>query len=447
MAANKSPRTRVRWWILWLGFGLGFVAYALRMNFSILADVLMPEFEISEVQMGWVFGAFTAGYAIFQLPGGLLSERIGARLILAVMAALWGVVTLLTGILPGILVASTAGVLATLIVVRFALGVVNAPIFPVQSGVIQTWFPIASWALPNSLINMGLGLGAAATPPAMVWLTSALGWRMTLFVTAPLGLIGALWWWYARDDPRDHPKIDAQELELINAGRGEPDAHALTAHALKRMFADRNVQLLTLAYFFHGYVFYIFFNWFFLYLVNERGFVSLTGGFLASLPWIAGALVAPIGGQLCDVLCQRLGPRLGCRIPCVVAMPLMGAFLMAGAMAPSPAWAVGLLTVSFGLNLFSDGAYWAGMTFVARRHTPAGCGIMNTAANLGGFVSAPLMPFLAEWFGWQAALGSGAVVSVLGAVLWMFIRVDQPLETNVDEIPRNQWRRDNGAAR
>jgi len=429
MAAIEHRRTRVRWWILWLSFGLGFVAYVLRMNFSILADVLMPEFAISEIQMGWVFGAFTAGYAIFQLPGGLLSERIGARLFLAGMATLWGVITILTGLLPGVLIASTAGVVATLVVVRFAQGVAQAPIFPVQSGVIQTWFPVGGWALPNSLINMGLGLGAAVTPPAMVWLTALLGWRVTLFVTAPLALIGAWWWWYARDDPSEHPTVGEAERELILAGRGEPPPHVPVGRILKRMCADRNVQLLTLAYFFQGYVFYIFFNWFFLYLVNERGFTSLAGGFLTSLPWIIGAVVAPFGGQLCDVLCQRLGPRLGCRLPCVIAMPLMGAFLMAGALAPSPAWAVALLSVSFGLNLASDGAYWAGMTFVAREHTPTGCGIMNTAANLGGFVSAPLMPLLGEWFGWEAALGSGALVSVLGAVLWLFIRVDQTLDT------------------
>jgi ACS family glucarate transporter-like MFS transporter len=223
--------------------------------------------------------------------------------------------------------------------------------------------------------------------------------------------------------------MSAPELSLIHAGRGEPQPAVPVPHLLRRLFTNRDVVLLTLAYISQGYVFYIFFNWFFLYLVDVRGFGILAGGFLTSLPWLVGSIAAPIGGQVCDRLCQSIGPRWGCRLPSLICMPIMAAFLLAGAMAVDPYWAVAFLTISFSFNLFSDGAYWAGMTFVAGRHTAAACGIMNTGSNLGGVVSAPLIPIIAAWLGWEAALGSGAIVALLGATLWFWIRVDHPLET------------------
>ena len=167
---TQDQRTFVRWKLLVLLFALAFVAYVLRLNFSILAERIMPEFGISQVELGWIMAGFLAGYAAFQFPGGLLGEKIGTRRALALIALLWGAVTVLTGALPGLLVTTTAGAIAVFIGLQLLMGVVQAPIFPVQSGVIAEWFPSSGWALPNALIGTGLGLGAAVTPPAVAWL-------------------------------------------------------------------------------------------------------------------------------------------------------------------------------------------------------------------------------------------------------------------------------------
>jgi MFS transporter, ACS family, glucarate transporter len=413
--------------MLLLLFGLAFVAYVLRMSLSILAERIMPEFGLTTVDMGWVFGAFTVGYAAFQVPGGLYGERVGARRALTELCLLWGLLTLLTGLLPGLFITSTGGVLTMLVAVRFFQGVVQAPIFPIQGAVVAEWFPVARWALPNSLVNMGLTWGAAATGPVVAPLMVWLGWRATLYVTAPLALIALVWWWYARDDPREHPKISDAEVALIRAGRSAPGPPLSVLQVMLNLCRNRDVLLLTIAYTLQGYVFYIFFNWFFLYLVDVRGFGVLAGGFLTSVPWIVGGVAAAIGGQICDVLCQRIGPRLGCRLPCLVCMPLMGAFLMLGAMVESPYWAIVFLTLSFSMNMACDGNYWSAMTFVAREHTGTACGMMNMGSNVGGVVCGPAIPLLAAWLGWPAALGSGAVVALIGAVLWLWIRADVAL--------------------
>ncbi len=438
LSRDPRPPTWVRWRILGLLFGLAFVAYVLRISLSILAEPAMPELGISELEMGWVFAAFTFGYALFQLPGGLFGEWAGPRRALAWAAVVWTLVTLASGGVP-ILLRSAGLAVAALVVLRFVLGAAQAPLFPIQAGAVAQWFPVARWGLPNSLVSSGLGLGAAATPPVVAWLMVRFGWRETLYLTAPLGVVAAaVWWWYSRDAPEQHAGVNAAELALIRGDAGARGQEASVAEArgpaettlelVRRLLRNREVVLLSISYLSMNYVFYIFFNWFFLYLVEVRGFGILASGFLASLPWLVGAFAAGIGGETCDRLCRCLGPRWGCRLPSVVALPLMGGLLIAGAMADDPYWAVGLLSVSFSLSQFVEGSYWAGLTFVAGRHTAAAGGVLNTGGNLGGVLSGPLIPIFVGWLGWLGALSTGAVFALLAAVLWLFIRVDRPLE-------------------
>ena len=155
----------MRWVILALLFVVSFVAYLLRMNISVAAKFMMPELGISEIQMGWIFAAFAWGYALFQFPGGVLGDVVGPRRALAWITVAWVAITVLTGLMPGSLIASASGVLVVLVVLRFLMGAFQAPLFPVVGGTIAAWFPPAGWALPNSLTSTGLGLGAAFTPP------------------------------------------------------------------------------------------------------------------------------------------------------------------------------------------------------------------------------------------------------------------------------------------
>lgn len=427
MTSDRSGPSAVRWILLAILFVVSFVAYLLRMNLSVAAKFMMPELGISELQMGWVFAAFVWGYAVFQLPGGLFGEVAGARRALAVVMLLWVALTVLTGLLPGLVVSSAAGALVCLVALRFLMGVFQAPLYPVTAGTIAEWFPAGGWALPNGLLSTGLGLGAAFTPPLVAWVMVALGWREAFYVTAPLALvIIAIWWWYATDRPEEHPRVDDGELALIRADRPASES-GVSRELLARLLRNREVLLLTLSYLCMNYVFYIFFSWFYIYLVDVRGFGLLEGGFLASLPFVVGAVAASAGGWVCDRLCRALGPRWGCRLPAIVGLLVVAVFLFAGATAANAALAIALLSLCFAATQFTEGAYWAGAIFVAGRHTPAATGIMNTGGNLGGVISSPLIPVLVERVGWLAALATGSLFALLGAVLWLWIRTDREL--------------------
>lgn len=416
----------VRWNILAILVVMAFIAYVLRANMSIAGDGMMQDLGLSAIQFGMVLAAANWSYALFQIPGGIFGDIVGPRRALTWITIGWGIATLAIGFVPGTAAAGTGVVLAWLIVLRFLMGAVQAPIFPVFAAAVRNWFPPNHWALPNALGSTGLNLGWAAAAPLIAWLTVTWGWRESFIVTAPLGFaIGLLWWWYGRDFPAQHPGVGRTELTFIQSGREDVTVEA--PGAWKRVLRDRNVLLLTLSYFSMNYVFYIFFNWFFIYLVQVRGFAALEGGVLAMTPTLVGAVAATIGGVWCDTASRARGIRYGCRLPSLVCLPAVALLLWAGAAAENVWLAVTLLALCFGGTQMTEGAYWSAITAVAGRHTAAASGIMNTGANVVGGVGALLVPLLAEQFGWLFALSSGSVMAIIAAVLWLFIRPDQPI--------------------
>jgi len=304
---TMSRPTQVRWRTLAVLVVMSFVGYFLRTNMSVAGDSMMRDLGLSQVQLGMILGAFAWGYALFQIPGGVFGDVVGGRRALAWIAVLWGVVNLLTGLLPGPEIVSLTALLVALAALRFLMGVTQAPLFPVMGGrVIGDWFPPGGRALPNGLSSSGLTLGAAATGPLIAWLAETVGWRASFAVTAPLAWgAAALWWWYARDRPSQHASVNEAELALIQCGQAE--SVETETGAWKLVLRDRNVLLLTASYFCMNYVFYIFFNWFFVYLVQVRGFAAVES--LDEIPRHPGRLPDPG----CDQPRRRRPAALGRR--------------------------------------------------------------------------------------------------------------------------------------
>lgn len=417
---HPPGRSGVRWYILALLFAASFVAYLLRSNMSIAGERIMAESGMTQVQFGWVLAAFAWGYALFQFAGGVLGDRIGGRRALTLIAILWGVLTLAVGLVPA---TSPMSLLIILIVLRFLLGAANAPLYPVTSGgTTCNWFPVAGWALPNGLTNAGLTLGSAAAGPLIAWLVVQLGWRLSFMVTAPLAfLLAAVWWWYARDTPAEHEDVHQDELTLIDSGRSTTDCGAIEPGAWKAVLRNRNVLLLTLSYFCSNYVFYFFFNWLFIYLVDSRQMKALDGGLYASLPWIIGAVGAAVGGYLCDALCRSRGMTVGCRWPAMAGLAIAAVMIVAASQAAAPAMAVAFLSICLFGQQLTEGAFWAATISVSGRQASAACGVLNTGGNVVGGVGALLVPFVVQQLGWPAALSSASIFAVVAALLWLLV--------------------------
>lgn len=427
----------VRWRILAILVAMSFISYVLRTNLSFAAPEMMADLGLNEIQWGYVLAAFTAGYTLFQFPGGLLGDRFGPRRILTAIAALWAVMTAVTSLVPGQGASSAVLILVALMAIRFVVGATHAPIFPVVNASVLRWFPPGSWALPLGLTSTGLTLGGATGAIVVPLLITQYGWRTAFLIIAPLGVITAvLWWWYARDNPRDHPAVSEAEAALILDGRDQteldsldqsPESDAGPAPWLQ-VLKNRDVMLLTLSYAFMNFVFYFVFNWFFFYLVEVRGFSATDAGFVASAQWIAGAIGATTGGWLCDRMCRRLGMRWGVRWPIAIGMGISIVLLLVGALHPNAVVAVAAMVLLFFFNQLCEGPYWAASVAIGGRHAGAAGGVLNTGANAMGIINGLLVPWLALGFGWSAAIASAAVFTLIGIGLMLMVRADRPID-------------------
>ncbi len=441
MAAHNNMNnnaTNIRWRILSILIFVSFISYVLRSNLSIAAPAMIADLKLTEVEWGWILAAFTAGYALFQIPGGIMGDQFGPRKSLALIASLWAILTVVTSLVPDSSTASTGFIIVSLITVRFLVGAVHAPIFPVMNCSIERWFPAGSWAFPLSLSSTGLTLGFAATAPLLAWMISQWGWRQSFLVLAPFGFLAAwLWWWYSRDNPSQHVDVNTAETELIQAGLLPDEAENKNIRATgddqkadwKQVLKNRDVFLLMLSYASMNFVFYDVFNWFYYYLVTVRGFDPTQAGLMTSSQWIAGAIGAAAGGWVCDRLCRRLGLRWGCRWPVITGMVLSGLLLVAGAITESAMLAVILLALCFFFNQLTEGAYWASSMAIGGRYAGTAGGVMNTGANLMGIVNALLVPTVAALLGWTFAMAMGGVFALVGAGLMLMVRTDRPFDT------------------
>lgn len=425
---NKRP-TNVRWRVLSVLVFVAFVSYLLRGNMSIAGTAIVEDLQLTEIQWGWVMAAFPLGYALFQFPGGCWGDRKGPRLTLSLIAIAWGLLIALTSFIPSREVAAIYLVIGGLLTIQFLVGAAHAPVFPITVSAIERWFPVGRWALPNGLTSSGLTVGLAATASALPWLIDSYGWRVSFLILAPFAFAAAgLWWWYARDRPAEHPGVNAEELALVTTEVPRATCEEGDAPAWRRVLKNRDALFVMLSYSCMNYVFYVVFSWGFYYMVTVRGFAAQEAGFLTSGQWVAGALGAFSGGWLGDFLCKHLGLRWGCRWPIVVGSGVSAILLIGVAYHPNAYAAAGMLGACFFFNQFTEGAYGANGAAIGGRHGGAVYGLMNTGANLMGFINAILLSSVAAWLGWKIAIAMGSVFALLAALFILLAKADQQMD-------------------
>ncbi len=381
LIVTKSDRTRsLQWLVLALLFGTSVVTYIDRVNISVTARQMMPAFGLTEQEMGWVFSAFVVGYALFQIPGGWLADRLGARVVLTGALIWWSVCTALTAFVAASPLAEMIGIVGALLFVRFALGLGEAVALPSFNRAVANWMPPDSRGLGIGIAIGGIGLGSALTPPLAAWVMVNWGWQTVFYLSAALGLVmGLLWWTLARDRPDQHPWAH-HSAALTDSERSDRGP----THFWLSLFKHSTIWWLVCSYSCLGYVAYVYLSWFYLYLVNVRGFDALQGGLYASAPFWAILIGCPLGGWATDRWSARQGVTRGCLY-------------------------------------FAVGAYWASTSDLSKAHAGALSGLMNTGANLGGALSPSLTPWMAAQWGWPIALAVAGAVALVGAVLWLKI--------------------------
>jgi ACS family glucarate transporter-like MFS transporter len=432
LASGPVP-SRTRWKILALLTLISIITYVDRVNISVAARQMMPALGLTQMQMGYVFSAFVLGYALFQIPGGWLGDRWGTLLVLAGAVVWWSMFTALTAVAGTLPTAEWLGVLGSLVLIRFLIGVGEAAALPNFNRAVANWFPLCERGLGMGVSIGGIGIGSAITPPLVAWMMVNFGWQSAFYAAGFAGvLIAGLWGWYATDRPEQHRGVTYAELVHIQGeSAGATPSLLLVEPVPWRAFARTpSVWWIVISYTALGYVAYVYMSWFYLYLVNERGFGILRGAFFASGPFLAMTVLCPLGGWVTDRVAAALGVNAGRAWVGGVGMLLSGTCIVAGTQIAEPYAAITLLSLGAGFLYFTVGAFWASTIDLAPRHAGTLSGIMNTGANVGGTISPTLTPWLAEHFGWNVSLSFAAAIAVIGGLLWLLVRPGDGLKTN-----------------
>ncbi|HEX3738096.1 MAG TPA: MFS transporter [Terriglobales bacterium] len=425
--AVNHPRSHVRWSLIaWL-FVLSAVAFLDRVNISIAGGSLAKAYHLSNIQLGWVFSSFLAGYALFQTPGGRLADRLGPRRVLAGGVIWWGIFTALTASVPS----QILGALWLFVTARFLLGAGEAVMYPASNQFVARWIPVQERGIANGWIFAGVGAGAGLSPPLITYVMLHYGWRASFWICAVIGLLaGLVWFIWAKDDPAEHPSVSASELEFIRHGisAGDTINKDQPLIAWSSILKSREVWAITLSYFSFGYVAWIFFSWFYLYLAQVRNLNLKASAFYAMLPFLAMAACCPLGGLISDRLTKKWGARVGrCYLAAAVIL-MAGIFLVMGSEVDSARLASVVLAGGAGALYLAQSSFWSVTADLAGRSSGSVSGFMNMGAQIGGMVTASLTPFIASRFGWTASFLVAAALCLFGALAWMIVDPERAIE-------------------
>lgn len=425
---SKLKGTRFRYILAFWLFILSGVAFLDRTNISIAGLDISREYGLGNQRLGWIFSSFLIGYAVFQLPAGWLSSRFGPRRVLTVGVLLWGAMTALTAMLP----TRIEYAVLLLVGVRFVLGAGESVIYPAANQFVARWVPLQERGVINGLIFAGVGAGSGLTPPMLSWLISHHGWRSAFWFSATVGfLVGIVWWLIARDTPEEHPAVRSAELREIQKGL-DPQATGRgsekPAIRWRAIFHRRDLVVLMAGYFSFGYIAWIYFSWFFLYMAQVRGFDLRSSARYAMLPFLSMTVCCLAGGVLSDRLTKRHGLRVGRCILAAGSMVGTAIFLVIGSQVGSPQLAGLILAGGAGALYVSQSSFWSVSADIAGDNSGIFSSIMNMGGQIGGAVTASLTPWIAQRYGWTTSFAIAAALALVSAACWLTVHPERPLD-------------------
>ncbi|MBS1801352.1 MAG: MFS transporter [Acidobacteria bacterium] len=425
--------SNVRWKVVGLLGLISALTFVDRVNLSIAGKYIQDEFAFKTESMGWILSAFSVGYALCQVPAGWLGDRFGPKKVITVAILWWSLFTIATAFAADFPWVSWLGMAWSFALVRFALGVGEAAAFPNSNRLIADWINPERRGTANSIFLVGIGLGGALTPIAISWIMKRWGWQSSFYICGALGLILAVGWYiYATDRPEEHHGVNPLELQAIRSASRQSNT-ALHQNegarpeniSLLPLFRNPSVWLLILSYLCIGYPAYIYYTWFFIYLVNVRHLPIETGGLWGSTPFIAILVLTPLGGWFSDRAAKRWGRRRGRQGTVWLGVVLSAIMLAAGARISNNTYAIVLLALAAGFNLFATPAFWATCNDLSPRSSGSLSGLMNMGGNIGGWLSPILTATIAVRFGWQNALYFGSLMTLVAGFFWFFIDIQE----------------------
>ena len=398
--------SRARYGVVLLAIGLAVLSYVQRVAISQAAGPIAHDLGIPRQQMGLVFGAFGLSYALFELPMGLLGDRLGVRRVLAQIVLAWSACTALTG---------AAWNVSSLVVIRFLFGAGEAGCFPNLTRMLSTWLPARERVTAQALMWAFTRWGGAATPPLALLCITWLGWRWAFVGFAALGLVWcAVFLLWFRDQPAQHPSVNSEELEMLESSRVLTTHGAGQPHWLS-LLMTRQVAILVLQYFCFSYVWHFYITWLPTYLREGRGQSPARAAALAVLPLLFGGF-----GSLATGLAPRRLPRRA-----IAFCGFLGTAVLLFVFAHIQSVVLAMLVM--GLASFASDLTmpisWDACVEIGGPYTATVAATMNMLGNLAGFVAPVVGGVILERSGsnWNILIYTMAALATVSALCWLYL--------------------------
>jgi len=415
-ATTGMKPTRARLGILVLISMATLINYLDRSVMGVAKPELVKELHITPEVMGLIFSAFSWTYALAQLPGGYVIDKLGTRLTYALSLGLWSAATALHGFMTSV---------AGLVSARLALGIAEAPCFPANSRVLSTWFPQQERAKATGVYTVGEYIGLGMLIPVLGWMMANYGWRSLFWVVGALGIVFAFVFHAYYREPNESVRANQAERDLIAAGGGFSAGAAslpFTWSRVRRLITTRQIAGASIGQFCSNSTLVFFLTWFPSYLAEERGMTFIKAGFMVSLPYLGASLGVMLGGWFSDWLIRRTGsPSIGRKVPIIAGLLLCATMISANFLDSNEAVIAVMSVAFFGQGLAGLG--WTLLSDVAPKEMMGLTGgLFNFFTNLAGIITPLVVGFVVGATGsFYGALAYIGALGVVGALAYLFL--------------------------
>jgi MFS family permease len=443
--------TRQRYAVMTFLCVLSFLTYFDRVCIVRAQEVIQHDLGITDDEMGLIFGAFWLAYALFELPGGWLGDRYGARVTLTRIVLAWSLFTVLSGSATGFL---------SLLTFRFLFGAGEAGAFPNMARVQASWLPARSRGRAGGLLWLLARFGGAFSPllfgallrgfdsATFRDLLTALhlpgdlaSWRAAFWAAGALGLFWCLAFYpWFRDDPAAVPSVNAAELRLIRSDPADrPESGDRSAHhrmpgpAWLALLSSRSLWAMGLLYVCTSFVWSFYVSWMPRYLKEIHGVGFAGSEVISGLPLFCGGISCLVGGALSDALVRHTGRKWLGR----AALPIGGHLVAAVTMlliplAADATQATILMCVAATCTDLGQGANWATILDLGGRYAGTAAGFINMVGNSGNALQPYVGSRVFHIWSWNSLFHVYAGVLIAAAAMWLFINPRRPFYKESD---------------
>ncbi|MDE8557241.1 MFS transporter [Pantoea agglomerans] len=393
-AETVQKRTNARYWIVVMLFIVTSFNYGDRATISIAGSAMSKDIGLDSVGLGYIFSAFSWAYVIGQIPGGWLLDRFGSKRVYFWSIFTWSLFTLLQGFVD---IFSGFGIIMSLFILRFLVGLAEAPSFPGNSRIVAAWFPAQERGTAVAIFNSAQYFATVIFAPIMGWLVSEVGWAHVFWFMGGLGIILSFIWLKVIHDPTDHPGVNKAELEYMEQGGAlinmdvKKDNRKVSWSEkwfqIRQLLTSRMMLGIYLGQYCVNALTYFFITWFPVYLVQARGMSILKAGFIASIPAVCGFLGGVLGGVISDWLMRKTGSlNIARKTPIVLGMLLSISMVMCNYTETEWVVVFFMALAFFGKGIGALG--WAVMADTAPKEISGlSGGLFNMFGNFSGIVT------------------------------------------------------------